>query len=108
MPIYEYECGACAARFEVKQSYHDEPKASCKKCGGAARRLFKPVPIVFKGSGFYVTDHSGNKDHLVNSNGKTNADSLSKSFDKVSDTKKSTDTTAKPEAKATESKSTAE
>ena len=57
MPIYEYECPECRHRFEKKQSFHDEPKADCPECQAPAKRVFHPAPIIFKGSGFYVTDH---------------------------------------------------
>jgi len=57
MPIYEYECPECRHRFEKKQSFHDEPRAECPECQAAAKRVFHPAPIIFKGSGFYVTDH---------------------------------------------------
>ncbi|MBI2907579.1 MAG: hypothetical protein HYX92_08000 [Chloroflexi bacterium] len=57
MPTYEYACGRCHHRFDVRQGFHDEPLATCPKCKSAARRVFQPVPIVFKGSGFYCTDH---------------------------------------------------
>ena len=57
MPIYEYECPECRHRFEKKQSFHDEPRADCPECQAAAKRVFHPAPIIFKGSGFYVTDH---------------------------------------------------
>jgi putative FmdB family regulatory protein len=57
MPIYEYECGKCRHRFEVKQSFKDKPQAECPQCKEIARRVFHPAPIIFKGSGFYVTDH---------------------------------------------------
>jgi putative FmdB family regulatory protein len=57
MPIYEYECIHCRHRFEVKQSFKDKPEAECPECQAAARRVFHPTPIIFKGSGFYVTDH---------------------------------------------------
>lgn len=56
MPIYEYECKACSLKFEVKKHFDDCVEANCPTCCGEARRLFCPVPIVFKGSGFYVTD----------------------------------------------------
>ena len=56
MPIYEYECSSCQVRFEKKQGFHDEPVAKCPVCEGAARRVFYPAPIIFKGSGFYITD----------------------------------------------------
>ncbi|HUT67442.1 MAG TPA: FmdB family zinc ribbon protein [Dehalococcoidales bacterium] len=57
MPIYEYECGKCSHRFDVKQGFHDKPEAECPQCREIARRVFHPTPIIFKGSGFYVTDH---------------------------------------------------
>lgn len=57
MPIYEYECTACRVRFERSQSVHDVPVLICPECGGATRRVFHPVGIIFKGSGFYVTDN---------------------------------------------------
>ncbi len=59
MPIYEYQCLDCKLRFEVKQKFSDNPTAACPVCHAAARRLFSPVPILFKGPGFYVTDSRG-------------------------------------------------
>jgi putative FmdB family regulatory protein len=56
MPIYQYVCSKCNTNFELRQSFNDESVASCPKCKCDARRLFVPVPIIFKGSGFYVTD----------------------------------------------------
>ena len=57
MPIYEYECGNCSHRFDVKQGFNDKPQAECPQCQEIARRIFHPTPIIFKGSGFHVTDH---------------------------------------------------
>jgi putative FmdB family regulatory protein len=57
MPIYEYECKSCHHRFEKRQGFHDEPKADCPQCKGKSRRLIRPAPVIFKGKGFYVTDH---------------------------------------------------
>jgi putative FmdB family regulatory protein len=56
MPIYEYVCRSCDERFEVKQSFSDAPLSVHESCGGALRKLFQPAPVVFKGSGWYVTD----------------------------------------------------
>ena len=56
MPVYEYECGHCRHRFEVRQGFKDKPQAECPQCQGKARRVFHAAPIIFKGSGFYVTD----------------------------------------------------
>jgi putative FmdB family regulatory protein len=57
MPIYEYECIHCGHRFELKQSYHDKPQAECPQCKKKAKRVFHASPIIFKGKGFYITDH---------------------------------------------------
>ena len=57
MPIYEYECGKCHFCFERKQSFDEEPVAICPNCQGKARRVIHSTPIIFKGSGFYVTDN---------------------------------------------------
>ncbi len=56
MPTYDYECGLCNYIFERKQRFDEEPVAMCPKCEGKARRVLNSVPIIFKGSGFYVTD----------------------------------------------------
>ena len=56
MPTYVYECDFCEHRFEERQGFHDDPLTDCPKCEGDVRRVFMPAPIIFKGSGFYVTD----------------------------------------------------
>jgi len=61
MPIYEYECGKCSYRFELRRRFDENGDAICPQCSGTSRRLFSPVPIVFKGSGFYVTDYRKDK-----------------------------------------------
>ena len=57
MPIYEYRCEACGHTFEVMQKVSDPPAASCEVCGGRVVRIFHPVAIHFRGSGFYTTDY---------------------------------------------------
>ena len=57
MPTYEYECKSCGHNFEVFQSMSEEPLKDCSECGGEIRRLiFGGTGVIFKGSGFYVTD----------------------------------------------------
>jgi putative FmdB family regulatory protein len=61
MPTYEYLCKSCNHRFEQWQKMTDDPLEICPECGGHIRRVLYPAGIVFKGSGFYKTDHpSGN------------------------------------------------
>jgi putative FmdB family regulatory protein len=59
MPIYEYECDKCRHRFDKKQKFSDASIANCPQCHSTSKRVFCPAPIVFKGSGFYVTDYRG-------------------------------------------------
>ncbi|HZQ97894.1 MAG TPA: FmdB family zinc ribbon protein [Chloroflexota bacterium] len=56
MPLYEYACRACDQHIEVKQSFSDPPLTVHDGCGGELRRVLQPVGIVFKGSGWYITD----------------------------------------------------
>jgi putative FmdB family regulatory protein len=56
VPTYEYECSLCNHHFERKQSFDEEPVAVCPKCQGKARRIINAIPVIFKGSGFYITD----------------------------------------------------
>ena len=59
MPTYEYACTECGNRIEVVQSISEAPLTTCPVCGGTLRKVFSPVGIVFKGSGFYRTDSRG-------------------------------------------------
>ena len=56
MPTYQYACTECGDRSEVVQRFTDDPLTECALCGGKLRKVFSPVGIVFKGSGFYRTD----------------------------------------------------
>jgi putative FmdB family regulatory protein len=56
VPTYQYACTACDERLEVVQKFTDDPLTECSECGGRLRKVFSPVGIVFKGSGFYRTD----------------------------------------------------
>ena len=56
MPIYSYKCDKCGTRFERLQKFTDKPLTRCPECKGQVRRLIQPAGIVFKGSGWYITD----------------------------------------------------
>jgi len=56
VPTYQYTCTECGEPVEVVQKFTDEPLTVCSVCGGRLRKVFSPVGIVFKGSGFYRTD----------------------------------------------------
>ena len=60
MPTYEYECIDCSHTFEVLQNISEDPLKICPKCGKKVRRLINGgMGVIFKGSGFYVTDKKG-------------------------------------------------
>lgn len=56
MPTYVYACTSCGEGLEAVQKFADEPLTQCPACGGRLRKVFSPVGVVFKGSGFYKTD----------------------------------------------------
>ena len=62
MPTYEYECNLCQHNFERRQHFDEEPVAVCPQCQGKARRIIHSIPIIFKGSGFYITDSRKHSD----------------------------------------------
>ncbi|GAP22097.1 FmdB family zinc ribbon protein [Leptolinea tardivitalis] len=58
MPVYTYRCESCGVQFEKTQKFSDSPLTRCPECGKKElRKVYTPVGIVFKGSGFYATDH---------------------------------------------------
>ena len=93
MPTYVYKCQTCATKFEVQQAFTDPTleRTACGVCGGEqpVKKVFVPVGITFKGSGFYRTDSR--------SAGKTGASSASKSETKTtSNDAAATSSTTKP------------
>lgn len=56
MPLYEFQCRLCDYTFERRQSVND-PYPECESCGGQVRKVFQPTPIIFKGSGWHITDY---------------------------------------------------
>ena len=72
MPTYEYKCNACLWSFELRKRFEENPQAACPWCGGDAHRIFSPVPIVFKGPGFYVTDNASRPSSRLDDHGEGN------------------------------------
>mgnify|MGYP006282963085 CR=1 FL=1 len=86
MPTYDYECKNCGHSFEHFQAMSEDPLAICPECGGALRRLIGGGSgIIFKGSGFYVTDNRGGSNGKKNGSAKTDT-----TADTKSDSKKDT------------------
>ncbi len=57
MPIYDYRCQKCNKVFEVEHKAGNVPMKFCPGCGGGLKRVYNPIGVVFKGSGFYSTDY---------------------------------------------------
>jgi putative FmdB family regulatory protein len=73
MPVYEYSCGECGEHFEQYRKVTARSAACCPDCGGRGRKVFHPVGIIFKGSGFHCTDYgtSGGKQTSSSSSGES-------------------------------------
>lgn len=56
MPTYSYHCDTCGHDFDAVQRFADDPLSECPQCGSPIRRVIHPVGVVFKGSGWYITD----------------------------------------------------
>lgn len=56
MPLYDYQCSKCQHVVEVRHGFNDTYTEACPACGGELKRIISPAPVIFKGSGFYVTD----------------------------------------------------
>ena len=95
MPIYEYRCED-GHDFEVFQNMTDDPVTACEVCGKPVQRVFSPVAVHYKGSGFYTTDYArkGKSDGGAKSDTKSDSSSKSDSTSK-SDSAKSSDTKPK-------------
>ena len=91
MPTYEYACAECGERLEAVQKFSDDPLTECPACQGRLRKVFSPVGIVFKGSGFYRTDSRSSS----SVNGST-ANGSSSSSDSSAASEKSSGADAKP------------
>jgi putative FmdB family regulatory protein len=59
MPVYEYRCKSCNRTHEIEHGFNDVRPTTCPTCGGPLVRVFHPVGLVFKGSGFHKTDYAG-------------------------------------------------
>jgi putative FmdB family regulatory protein len=98
MPLYEYRCEN-GHTFEVIQRMADDPVSKCPECGAGVERVFHPVAVHFKGSGFYTTDY-GKKKTATASDGGGSSSSSSES-----DAKKKDSAPAKSESSSSSTKS---
>ena len=94
MPIYEYQCAKCGEVFEVFQKIHDEPLSQCKFCQGRVEKLISHTSFQLKGSGWYLSDYSRRSQP-------SESGSSTKEAGKSSDAKSGSESSPKPETKAT-------
>lgn len=97
MPTYQYACEHCGHRFDVRQRFSDEPLTVCPVCNSPIHRVISPVGIIFKGSGFYVTDNKNGSKQYTNGNGKKPENGTEKSTEAKPATEPSKSKTSKPE-----------
>jgi putative FmdB family regulatory protein len=98
MPLYEYQCDACAHRFEVIQKFSDPAVDVCPKCGGAVKKLLSSPAIQFKGTGWYITDYARS--------GKTESAPAAAAGETKTETKTEAKSETKTEPAKTDSKGT--
>lgn len=80
MPVYTYRCENCGIQFDRQQHFSDPPLTRCPECNKKAlRKVYSPVGIVFKGSGFYATDHRSPSGESRPSTGKKSAETKKES-----------------------------
>ena len=96
MPVYEYRCKSCGKTHEIEHGFNDKRPTECPSCGGELVRVFHPIGLVFKGSGFHKTDYGG---------ASARTPSESKSSDEKTSDSKSAD--AKPGSSSDSASSTA-
>jgi putative FmdB family regulatory protein len=112
MPVYEYRCKSCGKTHEIEHGVNAERPTVCPSCGGALARVFHPIGVVFKGSGFYKTDYGASSkqkpapesssSESKSSESKTaesKSDAASKSGEKKTDSKPAPKPDKSPESK---------
>jgi putative FmdB family regulatory protein len=103
MPIYTYQCEECGVRFDARQKFTDNALMKCPECGGHVHRIPQAVGIVFKGSGWYVTDSKG-RNNLAVPPKKEDADDTKPADSKSADAAPGTTTSASSADNSTNTK----
>ena len=98
MPLYDYKCSKCGYIFEVKQRITEDPLQHCPKCKGHIKRLISAAGIIFKGSGFHVTDYAKSRQAPGTGHQKKNKEKKSKES-KTKESKSSAKASSPPQSK---------
>ena len=97
MPTYEYRCSDCTNSFEIVQKFSDPSLTACPDCDGNLRKVFSPVGVVFKGSGFYATDNrTKGKSNAASTSSSSSSDAAGASSSSSSPSSSSSSDAAKP------------
>ncbi|NUM44103.1 MAG: zinc ribbon domain-containing protein [Anaerolineales bacterium] len=102
MPIYTYRCANCGTELDHRQGFSDPPLTLCPTCAQEQLvRVYKPIPVVFKGSGFYATDHRSPSGVGKNANGASkSAEGETKSTESESKSESKTESTSTESTKS--------
>lgn len=103
MPTYEYVCRSCGEHLEVVQSFSDAALTDCPACVGVLRKVFQPIGISFKGSGFYKNDSRASSSSSNGGGGKGTESKPSTSDTKASSDAKASDPGSSPSTPSTSS-----
>jgi putative FmdB family regulatory protein len=101
VPTYAYKCTNCGHQYETRESFDAPPRQECPKCGEVAKRVLFAPPIVFKGSGFYITDSRKGSSATIGADG--GGSTPAATSDKPAASTPSAATDSKPAATATAS-----
>ncbi|HZI91811.1 MAG TPA: FmdB family zinc ribbon protein [Thermoleophilaceae bacterium] len=106
MPIYEYRCDKGHV-LEVMQRMSDDSVSACTECGAPVQRVFHPVAVHFKGSGFYNTDYGKAKNNKGSKDGKADSSESGSGSDSKSDSSSSSDSKSSDKSDSKTSKASA-
>lgn len=98
MPLYTYRCNECGFQFDQQQRMSDAPLSDCPICNGRVRRVVNAVGVVFKGSGFYITDSRNGKNASLTT---SSSESTTIAGDKSSGSEKAATASPPPSTSAT-------
>jgi len=99
MPVYEYHCQSCGKRLEKIQKFSDPPLTQCEVCGGPLKKVLSAPALIFKGTGWYVTDYAGKKQEKEKSAAGEDQSSKEKAKDTGTSPAPSTTTSPYPQPK---------
>lgn len=101
MPTYDYECKSCKAVYELRQGFDAPTTHKCEECGkGTAKRVLRVPSVVFKGSGWYLTDSRNSKSAVSEGSNDSTSEAPAEKSESKASTKKDAKTSEKAESKA--------